>query len=206
MENIIGIKFNVASTPQNIAVCSEISAECCRCLMQNYPVTYSQILYPYADALSLSGKKGTEGTRIFGTHAIFNGIHTDALANAVEFGIKSAAEKFGLDESELKEKFPTEITEFTLTDGSVPAGQLHEFLLAENSGFAAVGDFGKMLSGFMPHWKIREAARVFASFSEMSYRKSGGRVYGLAGGKLAVSEECTDIAALEDIFHQKTGC
>lgn len=206
MENIIRIKFNIAYTPQNIAVCSEISAECCRCLMQDYPVTYSQILYPYADALSLSGKKGTEGTRIFGTHAIFRGINADSLINAVEFGIKSAAEKFGLDEAEVKEKFPAEITEFMLTDGSVSAGQIHEFLRAESGEFAAVGDFGKMLSGFMPHWKIREAARVFASFSEMSYRKSGGRVYGLAGGKLAVSGECDDIAALEDIFRQKTGC
>lgn len=206
MENIIGIKFNIACTPQNIAVCSEISAECCRCLMQNYPVTYSQILYPYADALSLSGRKGTEGTRIFGTHAIFRCINANALSEAVGFGVKSAAEKFALEQAEVKEKFPTEFTEFSLTDGSVSAGQLHEFLHADGEEFAAVGDFGRMLSGFMTHWRIREAARVFASFSEMSYRQSGGRVYGLAGGKLAVSRECEDIAALEEIFRQKTGC
>ncbi|MDD6396180.1 MAG: hypothetical protein PUB37_08410 [Firmicutes bacterium] len=206
MKKIIGIKFNIACTPQNIAVCSEISAECCRCLMQNYPVTYSQILYPYADALSLSGRKGTEGTRIFGTHAIFRGVDIDVMNEAVGFGVKSAAEKFALDPAEVKEKFPAEFTEFSLTDGSVPAVQLHEFLYAEGGEFAAVGDFGRMLSGFMPHWRIREAARVFASFSEMSYRKSGGRVFGLAGGKLAVSRECENIAALEDIFRQKTGC
>lgn len=206
MENIIGIKFNIEVTPQNIAVCSEISAACCRCLMQDYPVTYSQILYPYADALSLSGRKGTEGTRIFGTHAIFRGIDAETLSKAVELGIRSAAEKFELDEAELSEGFPAELTEFKLTDGSVSAGQLHEFLRAERVEFAAVGDFGKMLSGFMPHWKIREAARVFASFSEMSYRKSGGKVYGLAGGRLAVSKEFDNIAVLEDIFRQKTGC
>ncbi len=206
MDKIIGIKFNIANTPQNIAVCSEISAECCRCLMQEHLVTYSQILYPYADALSLSGRKGTEGTRIFGTHAIFHGIDAEILTAAVEFGIKSAAEKFELDEAVLRQDFSAELTEFTLTDGSVPAGQLREFLRTEDGEFAAVGDFGKMLSGFMPHWKIREAARVFASFSEMSYRKSGGRVYGLSGGKLAVSRDCDDIAALEDIFSQKTGC
>ncbi len=206
MESIIGIKFNISHTPQNIKVCSEISAECCSYLMRNCPITYSQILYPYADALSLSGKKGAEGTRIFGTHAIFHGIHADELNVAVEFGIKFVSEKLEIDEDVLAASFSAEITEFMLTDSSVSAEQLHEFLHTESGELTLVGDFGKMMSGFMPHWRIREAARVFASFSEMSYRKSGCKVYGLAGGKLVVDNECANIAALEDIFHQKTGC
>lgn len=206
MEKVIGMKFNIEYTPQNIALCSAISAGCCRCLMQNYPVTYSQILYPYADALSLSGKKGAEGTQIFGTHAIFRGIDSDALKNSVKCGIKSVNGKFELDEAEIEEKFTVEFIEFNLIDGNVTATHIREFLKSECSEIVTVGDFGAMLSGFTTHWRIREAARIFASFAEMAYRKSGGIVCGLVGGKLVLDGKCDCMNELEDIFFQKTGC
>lgn len=205
MENIIGIKFNVKCTPQNIEICSEISVCCCRCLMQDYPVTYSQILYPYADALSLSNKKGTEGTRIFGTHMIFRGVDREILESAIEFGVRYAADKFNI-ENELKENFISEFVQFDLIDGNAAASEIHQFLSLESCETVTVGNFGLMLSGFLPHWRIRESSRIFASFAEMSYRKSNGKVCGLAGGSLALSEECDCMDELINIFHQKTGC
>ena len=204
MENIIGIKFRTECISRNVPLCSLASVECFRCLMRDYPVTYSQILYPYADALSLSNVKGTEGTRLFGTHALFHGIEPEVLKCAAEYGIKSATEQLQLNSGDITDDFFVDIVEFELIDGNVAAGDIREFLKCP-SDMVTAGDFGAMLSGFMPHWKLREAARVFASFVEMAYRKSGGAACGLLGGKLAINGDCGCLDEINDIFYQKTG-
>ena len=69
----------------------------------------------------------------------------------------------------------------------------------------SVGSFSEMLSGFVPHWRIRECARIFASFSEMSYRRAKGEIVGLLGGRLILTPQCDCPEALSVIFTQKTG-
>ena len=96
-------------------------------------------------------------------------------------------------------------TDFSLTEGSVAAEEINDFLKDENQ-LTTVGDYGITLSGFVPHWRIREASKTFGSFSEMAYRRSKGAVCGLSGGKLVLKSGCDCVEDLTEIFFQKTGC
>lgn len=183
---------------QHITTCSLISRGVFRYLIDNYPVTLNQILFPYADMLSLSGNRGSESTQIFGTHLILRGVEEAFVAEALFHGLQSVAEH---------EWQPDVIVHhFGRVDGCVAAEEMAAFLQC-NSTVPTVGDFAKMLGGFVPDWGIREAAKAFASFSEMSYRVSKGAICGLAGGCLALREDIdpTVTQKLRDICYQKTG-
>ncbi len=177
--------------------CSELSAVFFSALVQRHNITYNQILYPYADALSLCGNPGTMSTRIFGTHILLRGVEVQVITNVMEEILSSG----GLGNSALS----YDVVEFRLYDGAALACDMAEFLCGEE-GLRSVGDFGGMLGGFVAHWRIRECARVFASFSEMAYRRAKGAVCGLYGGRLVLSSECDCAEALSEIFTQKTGC
>ncbi len=208
MESIIGIKFGrngSAYTEHNIAACSLVSRGMFKFMIDKRPTTFSQILYPYADMLSLCGESGTESTQIFGTHMILHNIGNDIVAAALEYGMDFAVQN-GLASDTAGDILPLQIIGFTPSDGYVAAEDIAEFLQC-GCDAQTVGNFSEMLSGFIPHWRIREAAKVFASFSEMSYRVSKGLICGLSGGKLALYGE-TDAQTLNEIkkiCFRKTG-
>lgn len=201
MERIIGIKFGSGEfvyDEQHIEICSVISRSVFQYLIDNCPVTFNQILYPYADMLSLSYQRGTESTKIFGTHMILRGIEEDFVASALFHGLEAVTDN----------DWQPDVTvhHFWLNDGCAAAEEIAAFLEC-GCDVPTVGDFAKMLSGFVAHWRIREAAKVFASFSEMSYRVSKGAVCGLAGGRLALRWDIEPhiIEKLNNICFQKTG-
>lgn len=197
----MGLKFGgdgFVGTEQNIAMCSAISRGVFRYLINNCPVTFHQILYPYADMLSLSCNPGTESTRIFGTHMILGGIEEDFVAAALFDGFASVADNGRQPD--------VTVHHFRLNDGCPTVEEIAAFLECD-SDVPTVGDFAKMLGGFVSHWHIREAAKVFASFSEMSYRVSTGAVCGLAGGQLALRRDIDPnvMEEIRQICFQKTG-
>ena len=194
MESIIGIKFDTESACDRIKCCSELSAFFFTQLVKNHKVTYSQILYPYADALSISGNPGAKSTRIFGTHILLRGVDPTVIKSVLD----------AIMETDACER-SYELVEFRIYDGAVMAVDIAEFLNVTSS-LPGVGEFSAMMGGFVPHWHIRECARVFASFSEMAYRRAKGAICGLEGGRLIVSDECDCAEALCEIFTQKTGC
>lgn len=191
METITGVRFVCQPTAAEITRCSELSARFLTVLTGEHRVTFNQILYPYADALSLSGKPGTESTRIFGTHMLLRGIPPRLI------------------ESVLNELLPEDdlrytVTPFAMYDGAAKASDVAAFLRCEST-LPGAGEFGNMLSGYVTHWRIRECARVYASFSEMAYRRAKGAISGLLGGRLILSGECDCREAVAAIFTQKTG-
>ena len=190
MEAVTGIRFTVEPTAESISRCSELSGCFLSALVRNHPVTFNQILYPYADALSLSGRPGTESTRIFGTHLLLHNVEcAAALAESLPCG--------GPD---------WELVELPVCDGAVMSSDVAEFLRAgAECSLPSVGNFPEMLGGFVSHWRIRECARLFASFSEMSYRRAGGEIVGLLGGRLILTPQCDCQEVLSAIFTQKTG-
>ena len=195
MESIIGIRFDTALTEEKIALCSELSARLFADLTGKGRV-FGQILYPYADTLSLSGRPGTQSTRIFGTHMLLRNIPPEAVASSLE----SLAVGFpeGIP--------PIASMSFSLTEGSARAGDIAAFLDTPDE-LPSVGDFGAMLSGYVRHWRIRECARIFASFSEMAYRASRGEAIGLQGGRLILKTAFPpeQLPPIRDIFTLKTG-
>lgn len=201
MEQILGVRFgghDFVYDEQQIAACSLISCGVLRYLVDNYPVTLNQILFPYADMLSLSGKNGSESTQIFGTHMILRGVEEDFVAAALFDGLSSAAEH---------DRQPDVIVHhFSTVGGCAAAEEIAAFLKCDGI-VPTVGDFAQMLGGFVSHWRIREAAKAFASFSEMSYRVSKGAIVGLAGGRLTLRENVapTVMGKLQSICYQKTG-
>lgn len=203
MEEIIGIKLggnDFEYTEHNIYMCSSISRYMLKYIIDNYPLTFNQILYPYADMLSLSGKVGTESTQIFGTHIILRNVCGDIVSSLLEYCVKSAIDM-------TNGVIQPGTVQFSLSEGCVAAEDIAEFLKCECS-VQTVGDFGKMLNGFVPHWRIREAAKAFASFSEMSYRISNGAVCGLSGGRLALRDSFNmcRVDEIKKVCFQKTGC
>lgn len=200
MEKILGLRFGGSDfgyNEQNIKICSAVSQNMLQYLIDNYPVTFNQILYPYADMLSLSCKNGSESTQIFGTHLILRGVEEEFVAEVLFHGLQSAAEH---------EWQPDVIVHhFGTVDGCAAAEEIAAFLQCDCT-VLTVGDFAQMLGGFVPHWRIREAAKAFASFSEMSYRVSKGAICGLAGGRLALREDIEPIVTekLRSICYQKT--
>ena len=192
MEKITGIRFITEPTPENISLCSEYSIRFFSGLMKEHGVIFNQILYPYADALSLSGKPGTESTWVFGTHILIRNVEGGAASSILE-EIKPCQAGW-------------ELEELPVIDGEAMSRDIAEFLGAdEECQLPAVGEFSRMLGGFVPHWRVREAARLFASFTEMSYRRSKGELVGLLGGRLILTPECDCSEALSSIFTQKTG-
>ena len=192
MESIIGIRFIVQPTPENIVGCSECSAGFFSRLVKEHRVTFNRILYPYGDALSLSGKPGTESTRVFGTHILLRNVTCSLASTALTECLPAGAR--------------WELVEFPLTDGAVLSRDVAEFLSAGGEcRLPAAGEFSLMFGGYVAHWRIRECARVFASFTEMSYRRAKGELVGLLGGRLILTEECDCAEALSAIFTQKTG-
>ena len=193
-EDVIGIRFTAEPTAENIAHCSELSAAFFAALVERHCVTYHQILYPYADALSLSGRPDTRSTRIFGTHMLLRRIDR---AQA---------------ESVMKECFPNggtqyEITEIPLYEGAAMSAEIAQFLRVQKECLLpSAGEFADMLGGYVAHWRIRESARVFASFSEMAYRRAKGEICGLYGGRLILTPACDCAEAIQKIFTRKTGC
>lgn len=211
-ETVIGIRWGNGCPCRevDVALCSHASWQLLRGLTRLYPVTYSQILFPYADALSLSDRKGTESTRIFGTHLLLRGIGEETgkalLAEGRAFleGTGYAAQ------SGLSRRLAPQLTELPLTDGRVCADDVAVFLAAECGGLYAVGNFADMLSGFVPHWRIREAARMYASFTEIAFRQTGGALSGLCGGRVVLRGSGADrdalLPLLRETYFQKTGC
>ena len=195
MESVIGIRLVIPPTEEGTTFCSGLTAKVLRVLIAEKNVLYQQILYPYADALSLSGRRGTESTGIFGTHTLLRNIDGAAVEEAIA----------RVRETEGCLTPPCEITSFTLTDGSVKSSDVAAFLRCNAGTLAGAGDFSAMLSGYLPHWRIRECARVFASFSEMAYRAAGGCVCGLLGGRLILTRDASPTEAAS-IFTLKTGC
>ena len=196
-DRIIGIRFTAPPTQENVIRCSELSAAFLNALVKRCNITYNQILYPYADALSLSGAEGTESTRIFGTHILLRNIQDEAIETVMQ-------QCFTAENQPVTDKY--EALDLPLTDSAAKSSDIAEFLSAgEEFGLPWVGDFTGMLAGWLPHWRIRESARNFASFSEMAYRRSGRQVIGLYGGKLILTPQCDCPEALSEIFTQKTG-
>lgn len=193
MESITGIRFIVRPETENIKKCAELSAAFFRALVNERQLPYNRILYPYADALSLSGRPGTESTRIFGTHILLRGV-TAELAQSVT-------------ESCLPPDAPArEYREFPMYDGAAMSSDLAQFLQTPaESALPSVGSFAQMLGGYVTHWRIRECARVFASFSEMAYRRAKGEIAGLQGGSLILTPSCDCRQDLLHILTQKTG-
>lgn len=198
MERITGLRITAAASPEQIRVSGELSRKIMERLIKQYSFTYNQILYPYADALSLSGAEGTESTRIFGTHML--------LRNVAPEEIKDVMQQCFTEEKSQMQPIDSEIVTFSLTEGAVSSTEIAGFLSEEKAiDLMWVGDFSKMLSGWLPHWRIRECARVYASFSEMSYRRAKGEIVGLYGGRLILTDRCDCREALSEIFTQKTG-
>lgn len=196
-ERITGVRFTAPPTQENIMKCSELSAAFLRTLVEEQAITYNQILYPYADALSLSGAPGTESTRIFGTHMLLRNVTSEQI-NAV------MQECFTAKNMATSDQF--EAINIPLTESTAKSSDVVSFLAAEEEcALPTVGDFTKMLAGWLPHWRIRENSRIFASFSEMAYRVSKCQVIGLYGGKLILTHQCDCSEALSAIFTQKTG-
>lgn len=194
MEQIIGIRLIAEPTGEQTARCSEISSLIMKTLMAKHKITYNQILYPYADALSLSGKPGTESTRVFGTHMLLRNVPEEWLTEAL---------------AECACDIPCELMQFPLTEGAAMSDDIQAFLQSgEAAGSEAnlpqVGEFGRMLSGYVPHWRIRECSRVFASFCEMAYRRAHGKIAGLSGGSLLLFP-FSDPSVVGAIFTEKTG-
>ena len=197
-ESITGLRFIAEPTQENVAQCSEQSARLLRTLVERHNITYNQILYPYADALSLSGVAGTQSTRIFGTHILLRNVPKELIDNVMH-------ECFTEEKSQIP-VFHREIVEFPLTDGMVKSSDIAEFLgVKQELPLPWAGEFAGMLGGWLPHWRIRECARYFASFSEMSYRRAKGEIVGLYGGRLILTPECNCPDDLAAIFTQKTG-
>lgn len=197
-ERITGLRFSVPPTEENIAICSALSANLLKALVERHHVAYNQLLYPYADALSLSGAPGTQSTRIFGTHLLLRNIPNELL-NAV-------MQQCFTDENAPNTPPEQEIVEFSLTEGAAKSSDVVGFLReGETCPLPSAGDFGGMLGGYLPHWRIRECARYFASFSEMSYRRAKGEIVGLYGGRLILTRQCDCPEAIAAIFAQKTG-
>lgn len=201
MEKLLGLRFggrDLLYDEARISACSLASRVALRHLVDNYPVTFGQVVFPYADMLSLSGKTGTESTQIFGTHLILRGVEEEFVAAALSEGLAAAAES-GWQPDVVVHHFYT-------MDGCAAAEEIAAFLACHCEG-QTVGDFAGMLGGFVPHWRIREAAKAFASFSEMAYRITKGGVCGLAGGTLALRgglfPECVE--KVRDVCFQKTG-
>ena len=193
MESITGIRFTAEPTAEVIKECSCLSAAYLRYLTETRAAVYNQILYPYADTLSLSGMPGAESTRIFGTHMLLRGIGAAEAEAAAAEVLPSEAP-------------PREYRAFTLTDGAAKSADIAAFLReGAESGLPSVGDFSEMLGGYVTHWRIRECARVYASFSEMAYRRAKGEIIGLCGGRLILTPECDCREALSSILTQKTG-
>ena len=197
-ERMTGLRFAVQPTRENIAQCSELSAKLLRELVERHKITYNQILYPYADALSLSGAAGTQSTRIFGTHILLRNVPDEIIENV---------NPKNLTDDNVQNPLPEYETEtLPLTEGAVKSTDIAKFLTeGKQPEFPSAGDFAKLLSGWLPHWRIRECSRIFASFSEMAYRRAKGQVIGLYGGKLILTPECDCQEALGAIFTQKTG-
>jgi hypothetical protein len=195
MESIIGIRFVTTLTEENIILCSELSARLLSDLTGKGCV-FGQILYPYADTLSLSGNPGAKSTRIFGTHLLLRNISPEAVAASLDSLAGGMAEEIP----------PMESIAFPLTEGSARAGDIAAFLDTPDE-LPSVGDFGGMLSGYVRHWRIRECARIFASFSEMAYRAGRGGAIGLQGGRLILKSSFPpeQLPAIRDIFTLKTG-
>ena len=197
MEEIIGLRLIAAPTEDNLSFCSRLSAKVMSELVKRRNVLFNQILFPYADALSLSGKPGTQSTRIFGTHMLLRNV----TRKLVEEVIQNCFTEEGLI---LPPEY--EIVEFNLTDGAAKAADLAGFLnKGEECSLPGAGNFAGMMSGYLPHWRIRERARVFASFSEMAYRIARGEISGLYGGRLILTPQCRCWDAIESVFVQKTG-
>ena len=210
-ETIIGIQWGGGAhneySESEVALCSFASWRMLHCLM-DFPVTYSQVLFPYADALSLSEKKGTESTRVFGTHLLLRNVSEEAVEKMLDSGREFLSELCYDSETDFPQRLAPQVTAFSLNEGSVCADDLAAFLQGECGEWQTVGDFSKMLSGFVPHWRIREAARVYASFTEIAYRQSRGAIAGLCGGRAVLRDGCGDALKdeLEKLFYQKTGC
>ena len=198
-ESMIGLRFVAEPTEENIQRSAELSERLLRTLVKEHNLTYNQILYPYADALSLSGMKGTESTRIFGTHILLRNISAEQLHHVMSICFT--------DEAGQSIPIPHEIIEIPLTEGSAKTADVERFLKAgKPPQLRSVGEFSEMLGGYVRHWRIREAARIYASFSEMSYRRAKGEILGLCGGKLILTNACDCPEAVAAIYTQKTGC
>ena len=98
-ERMTGLRFAVQPTRENIAQCSELSAKLLRELVERHKITYNQILYPYADALLLSGAAGTQSTRIFGTHILLRNVPDEIIENVNPKGTITLSSPEGEDRS-----------------------------------------------------------------------------------------------------------
>lgn len=207
MERITGICLSggeTACSREGLAACSVVARGMLRYLVESCAVTYAQVLFPYADALSLSGAKGTESTRLFGTHLLLRNVNGEHIRAAFQAGMAFAAsEGFAPERAGIRR---CEGTAFPLIEGCAAAENIAAFLRCECDA-PTVGNFAAMMGGFVPHWRVREAAKEFASFSEMAWRVSKGGVCGLAGGRLVLRGDGQDETAekLRDICFRKTG-
>ncbi|MBQ1441646.1 MAG: hypothetical protein IIZ08_06990 [Clostridia bacterium] len=193
MERITGIRYITEPAAEEIKRRSEYSAEFLNALIKRGQITYNQILYPYADALSLSGGEGTESTRIFGTHILLRNVEESAACEAMGEAMRERGAEY-------------ELTEFTMYEGAVMAADVREFLKkGSDKALNCAGDFGELLTGYARHWRIRECARIYASFCEMAYRRTKGGIAGLCGGKLIILTGEEGLREAAEIYVQKTG-
>lgn len=178
-QNIIGLRLEGGSAGE----CSESARRILSSLSVN-GVTYNQMLFPYADSLTLSG--GVPG--MFGSHILLWDVDPRLLARCT---VRSCGDAVSARAREYR------------CSARELAGFFEERPCSPPQGYMLAGRFSDMLAGAVSPWAIRGRARVMCSFAEHTARLKGARVGGFCGDRLAVSG--VPESEIINIFESKTG-
>lgn len=184
-----------AENTEELKKCAWLQREMFLFLMKDSPVTYAQILFPYADERSVFTARELEEKPLFGTHAVFCGVEREMLAFASDAARKAFFDAFS-------EEAPTvEIKTISREKSSVERFLGRKVMKgALNSGF-----FAAAIPSQCEHWQIRDAARRFASFVDIAESKSKGAAVGMLGGRLIMETEKDFSKTADKLYRMKTG-
>ena len=183
MENTLLLVSMTAQSTEQLRTCAAAQRKMIAYLMTNYNMTYSQILFPYADERNVFTGIELDEKPLFGTHALFSGVEKEWLERAAE-------------ESSVKVRIKEIKRSRAALESSLRA-----------KGFCGVmlcGTFA-LLPGDCADWQIRDAARKFASFADIVETKTKGGVVGILGGSLALCCDDDFKSKAKELYASKIG-
>lgn len=180
MDNTLWVIEQSAANIEELKECALFQRNMLKFLMSTYSITYSQILFPYADERNLFTASELGEKPIFGTHAIVSGMEKEWLEAAASG--KAKIRRIKRSRSALESALRAS-----------PFG-----------GVMLCGSFSE-LPADCADWQIRDAARKFASFADIVETKTKGGAAGILGGRLVLCCDDDFKSKANELYIQKTG-
>ncbi|MDR1002206.1 MAG: hypothetical protein LBL82_02910 [Oscillospiraceae bacterium] len=186
MNKLTGLKLRARSEKET-AICSSLLRELLKKLIEEHGVTYSRILFPYADRRNIFVSELLSESSIFGTHALFSGVDKEVLSSLLLTLCGEDGECVQYELCEI-ERSSEALSDFL-------QNQPNEMTSAEE--YIAVGDFSKLIYGSVSDYSIRDFSKRLLAFSETLRIKNLALPIGFIGRSYIVKMSNPDIGEKE---------